>query len=134
MNFLQETILPRFFCFLTKTMHCYTYRCRNVFTTENSTTWDRDPAYERIGVWSINARKLLSSSRVVVKTQSEWHIGVWADKLKCNVAFQKCQNVSCWLKVGKWNIQEYQRQVLFVYSDPQKILVFSHFCFGRGYK
>lgn len=59
------------FCFPTKTMHCYTYRCRNVFTIEVSTTWVRDSAHERTGAWSINARKLLNSSRVHIKTKSK---------------------------------------------------------------
>lgn len=67
----QESLLPKFFCFLTKTINCYTYRCRNVFTIEDNTAWERNPARERTGVWSINARKLLSSSRVHIKTKSK---------------------------------------------------------------
>ncbi|OPJ77792.1 hypothetical protein AV530_000096 [Patagioenas fasciata monilis] len=46
-------------------------RCRNVFTIEDSTAWERDPAHERTGAWSINARKLCSSSRVHIKTKSK---------------------------------------------------------------
>lgn len=128
----QETVLLKFFCFLTKTMNCYTYRCRNAFTIEDSTAWERDPAHERTGAWSINGRKLWSSSRVHIKTKSKWNICLWSDKLKCSVSFHKCQNVSCWLKIVKWNIQEYQHQVLFVYSDSQNIAILSHFCFWRG--
>lgn len=122
LHFPQETILPMFFCFPTKTMHCYTYRCRNAFTIEVSTTWVRDSAHERTGAWSINARKLLNSSRVHIKTKSKRNICLWSDKLKCNVSFHKCQNVSCWLKIVKWNIREYQDHTLFVYSLSLKTL------------
>lgn len=118
-----------FFCFPTKTMHCYTYRCRNAFAIEVSTTWVRDSAHERTGAWSINARKLLNSSRVHIKTKSKWNICLWSDKLKCNVSFHKCQNVSCWLKIVKWNIQGDQDHILFVYSYSQNISAFSHFCY-----
>lgn len=111
-DFPQEAIFPKFFCFLTKTMPCYTYRCRNVFTIEDRTTWDRDPAHERTGAGSINARKLLSRSRIHIKTKSKWNICLWSGKLKCTVSFNKCQNVSCWLKIFIWNIQDYQNQVL----------------------
>ena len=85
-NFPQETILPEFFCFLTKTMHFSSCRRRTAFTIKDSRTWDRDPAHERTGAWSANAKKLLSCSRVHIKTKSKWNICLWSDKLKCNVS------------------------------------------------